>query len=67
MNTKRPPPPPPTRSGLHPAVTKFRKKIDSIVDGTAEDLADLDRKLSRYLEESERPPPPPDASPPSDR
>ncbi len=54
--TVRPPPPPHTKSGMHPAVSVYRDKLESIVDGTAEDLAELDRKLNQYLKESERPP-----------
>lgn len=55
--TVRPPPPPPTKSGTHPAVNAYRDKLESIVDGAAEDLAELDRKLSRYIKESSIPPP----------
>ena len=50
-------PPPQTKSGLHPAVSVYRDKLESIVDGTAEDLAELDRKLNRYIKESSVPPP----------
>ena len=56
--TDRPPPPPRTKSGTHPAVGKYRDKLDSIVDGEGEDLEALNRRLSKYLKESTLPPPP---------
>lgn len=63
MSTRPPPPPrsvPPRRnkgSGEHEAVQSYRAKLDSIVDGAGEDLAELDRKLQEYLD-SDAPPPP---------
>ena len=55
--TDRPPPPPRTKSGTHPAVGRYRNKLDSIVDGEGEDLEALNRRLSQYLKESTSPPP----------
>lgn len=55
--TDRPPAPPRTQSGQHKAVSAYRDKLDSIVDGEAEDLKALDRRLSEYIQESTNPPP----------
>jgi hypothetical protein len=49
-------PPPRTKSGEHPLVQGYRRKLDSIADGeTATKVADLDKELTEYLE-SVRPP-----------
>jgi hypothetical protein len=58
MTEKPPPPHPPrTKSGQHPAVGKYRDKLDSIVDGEAEELDVLNRRLEDFIKESTMPPP----------
>lgn len=67
--SSRPPParksPSPARapSGTHPAVQAYRDKLESIVENTGSDVADLDRKLADYLESVRTPVPP---APPPD-
>ena len=53
------PPSPRSQSGEHPAVTHYRDKLESIVEGTEKQGASLDKKLQEYLEEIRTPPPPP--------
>jgi hypothetical protein len=53
-----PPAPKRTLSGQHPAVTAYRDKLDSIVEGVEEQGADLDKTLAEYLEAIRTPPPP---------
>lgn len=48
--------PPRTLSGQHPAVSTYRDKLESIVDGEAEDLDALNRKLAEYIKETVPPP-----------
>jgi hypothetical protein len=55
--SEKPPPPPRTKSGESIAVSTYRKKLDSIVDGQAEDLDALNRRLEAYIHESSTPPP----------
>jgi hypothetical protein len=55
--TSKPPPPPRTKSGRHTAVAAYRDKLESIVDGEAEELDALNRKLEAYIKESSVPPP----------
>lgn len=55
--SERSPPPPHTKSGEHSAVSTYRDKLESIVDGEAEDLDALNRRLSQFLKESTMPPP----------
>lgn len=51
----------PTKSGQHPAVQEYRRKLDSIDNGVSAAQTDLDRKLSEYLADLKTPvPPPPD-------
>lgn len=59
-----------TTSGEHAAVKAFRQKLDSVQDGTLEELLDLNRKLDEELES--RPPKKDprrdgDSDPPADR
>ncbi len=46
-------------SGTHPAVVEYREKLQSIEDNETPSIADLNEKLSRYLEEITTPIPPP--------
>jgi hypothetical protein len=50
-----------TKSGKHPAVKSYRRKIDSIAEGPLADLEKLDEELKAFIHEieSERPPPMP--------
>lgn len=43
-------PPKQTTSGKHEAVQAFRQKLDSIQDGTLEELLALNRKLDEEIE-----------------
>lgn len=51
------PPPKVTPSGNHPAVRKYREKLESIAEGD-EVRKDLDRQLDEYLQEMRTPLPP---------
>ncbi|HSY21512.1 MAG TPA: hypothetical protein VK841_05330 [Polyangiaceae bacterium] len=45
-------------SGHHPAVTAYRNKLESIVEGVEERGAGLDAELAEYLEKLRTPVPP---------
>lgn len=56
MNVKR------TTSGQHEAVKAFRKKLESIQDGTLADLEKLNRELNADIEAQQKA----DSEPPAD-
>lgn len=59
------PPPPKTRSGEHPAVKQYRKKLDSVTEGAEEATAELEKKLEEALADLKTPvPPKPDPAKP---
>jgi hypothetical protein len=58
-----PRPPAMTKSGTHPAVVAMRNKLQSITEGEASAVQDLDAKLEQYLQEVKTPVPPPLESP----
>ena len=62
MNVRR------TTSGQHEAVKAFRKKLESIQDGTLADLEKLNRELDADIEAKKKSDPPPadDAEPPTE-
>lgn len=47
------------RSGEHPAVQEYRKKLESIAHGVGEDVKRLDENLSQYLSDLKSSHPPP--------
>lgn len=60
-----PPAPKRTISGQHPAVVRYRAKLESIADGVMEESARVDRVLEEYLQQIRTPVPPPDDAPDS--
>jgi len=48
---KTPKPPRSGRSGEHPAVRAYRAKLESIAEGAAAPLGELDRALRQFLED----------------
>lgn len=65
--TLRPKPPsgrPAAKSGEHPAVQRYRSKLDSIDEKTAAAKADLDQKVEELLAEIRSVPPPDSTSKP---
>lgn len=64
MASVKPPAPPRTKSGEHPAVQSYRKKLESIAEHEGKRLDELNSTLAEYLEDTRSiPPPPPDNLP----
>lgn len=56
-----------TKSGEHPAVIGYRRKLESVTASSETQLAALDAALDRELERVRTPvPPPPDSDPDTD-
>jgi hypothetical protein len=51
-------PPKPARSGEHPAVQAYRKKLDSVDEGVTAATGELDRALEQFLTDLKTPVPP---------